>query len=128
MFDGVSATVDGRRVIAMGRTARNFLIAWLTGMVFGLAATERWRRLGLRAMPVDVPQAGTAIVDSPPTDELVTGGTTGTFRSRVATPVAAGVKADVVRLKTAVGRVANHNGSSAPTPVDEELTPGPERC
>jgi hypothetical protein len=33
------------------------------------------------------------------------------------------VKSDVARLKTAVGRVANHNGSSAPTPVDEELTP-----
>jgi len=82
----------------MDRTGKTLLVVWLSGVVFALVMTERWRRRGTSTLEVAAP-----IVDVPPaiTSPVVNEGA----RRHLVRSVAAGAQADLAWVKHKVGRV-----------------------
>jgi hypothetical protein len=80
----------------MDRTGKTLLVVWLSGVVFALVMTERWRRRGTSTLAVAAP------VDAPPavTSPVANEGARSHLRS-----VAAGAKADFAWVKHKVGHI-----------------------
>jgi hypothetical protein len=81
----------------MDRTGKTLLVVWLSGVVFALVMTERWRRRGTSTLAVAAPVEAPPAVASPVAIEEV--------RSHLVRSVAAGAKADFAWVKHKVGRI-----------------------